>query len=98
MLLPPLVLDFPALPVLGDSHSLLPSGVKALGPLLGRGRAKTQGIVELLRDVCYMLLVIVLPDFDVCGRGRGLQRVRGNVVVVVGEEGKRKRGSQRRGR
>ena len=94
MLFPPLVLDFPALPVLVNSHSLLAPRVKALRPLLGRCRTETQSVVEFLGDLCYMLLVIVFSYFYICRGCRGLQGVGGNVIVVVRDESKRESGSQ----
>lgn len=87
MLRPPLVFDFPALPLLCRLHALIATGIEAFGPLLGRGRAKAQRVVELFRDVLDVFPVVVLCDVD-AGRGScGLKRVRRDVVVVVGDEG-----------
>ena len=44
-----------------------------------------------------MLLVVVFSDFDIGWRGRKLESVRRNVVLVVREERKWEGGSQRGG-
>jgi hypothetical protein len=96
MLVHPLVLNFPTLPVLGDAHALLPSGVETFRPLLGCCRPTAQRLVEFLRDVLHMLLVVVFRDLDVGWRGRSLQSVCRDVVLVVREERKWEGRSQRR--
>ena len=45
-------------------------------------------------DLLYMYFVVVFADLDVGGCVRRLQNMRGDVVVVVGDERKWERGSE----
>jgi hypothetical protein len=92
-----LVPDFPALPIIGDAHALLPSRVKPFGPLLGCCRPTAERLIEFLRDVFHMLLVVVLRNLDAGWCSRRLQSVCRYIVLVVCEEREWEGGSQRRG-
>ncbi len=92
-----LVFDRPALPGLGCFHALLASCLQTLGPLFGGGRAKGEGMVQVLGHVLDVLVVVVLCNLDIGRRRRCLQGMGGDVIAVGGDESKGKGGSKGRG-
>jgi hypothetical protein len=93
VLLHPLILDLPALPVLGCLHAFFPASIETFGPLFGSCRAAAESLLHLLRELLDMLLVVELGKVDVGWRIRRLQNVCRNVVLVACEEGEREGGS-----
>jgi len=83
---PPVLLGLPAFPVLGDSHAVFSASFEAFGPFLCCRGPKTQRMGEFLRYLLYMLLIVVFPHHNICGRSCRLQRICWDVVVVVGKE------------
>jgi hypothetical protein len=85
-----MVPSLPSLPV----HPLPAFGIESFGPFFGCRSAETQRMVELMGDLLDMYFVVVFADFDVGRCVRGLQNVRGDVIVLVGDECKWERGSE----
>jgi hypothetical protein len=85
MLLHPLILDLPALPVLGYLHAFFAASIETFGPLLGCCRATANGLVHLLHDFLNMLLVIIFGNVHVGWRRHRLQCICSNVMLVVCE-------------
>jgi hypothetical protein len=81
----PLILELPALPVLGYLHAFFPASIETLGPFFSCCRAAADGVVHLLRDFLDMLLVVVFGNVHVGWRSHGLQCICSNVVLVVCE-------------